>query len=41
MQALQFAPQGPRAGDPDERVISEEELRRATEEGKATAPAVN
>jgi hypothetical protein len=40
MQGLQFAPHGPRAGDPDERVISEEELKRASEEGKAKASAV-
>lgn len=36
MQALRFTPKGPTA-DPDTRVISDEELRRATEEGKVHA----
>ena len=39
MERLRFAPYGPNATDPDVRIISEEEIRRALEEGKAKAHA--
>ncbi len=37
MERLRFAPQGPEAADPDVRIISEEELKAAIEEGKSRA----
>ena len=40
MEGLRFTPHGPGAGDPDVRIISDEELRRATEEGKAKAASL-
>jgi hypothetical protein len=37
MKGLRFTPHGPGAADPDARIISDEELKRATTEGKAKA----
>jgi hypothetical protein len=37
MERLRFAPQGPEAADPDVRIIPEEELKAAIEEGKSRA----
>ena len=37
MDGLRFTPHGPGAADPDTRILSDEDLQRATEEGKAHA----
>ncbi len=37
MERLRFTPQGPEAADPDVRIIPEEELKAAIEEGKSRA----
>jgi len=37
MERLRFSPQGPEAADPDVRIVPEEELKEAIEEGKSRA----
>ena len=37
MERLRFSPQGSEAADPDVRIIPEEELKEAIEEGKSRA----
>jgi hypothetical protein len=39
MEGLRFKPHGPAAPDPDTRIVSDEDIKRALEEGKAKAHA--
>src|SRR5262245_27244908 len=39
MNELRFKPQGPAAADPDTRILSDEDLQRASQDAKRTAPA--